>query len=64
VKGGATPDVDEHEMRARVDGILNRRPAVGLAVGVVRNGSLDFFHAHGVADIASNTPITEDTVFR
>ena len=58
------PEVDEHEMRARVDRILNRRPAVGLAVGVVRNGSLDFFHGHGVADIASNTPITEDTVFR
>jgi CubicO group peptidase (beta-lactamase class C family) len=57
-------DVDEHAMRARVNGILNRRPAVGLAVGVVRNGSLDFFQAHGVADIASNTPITEDTVFR
>jgi CubicO group peptidase (beta-lactamase class C family) len=58
------PEVDEREMRARVDRILNRHPAVGLAVGVVRNGSLDFFHAHGVADIASNTPITEDTVFR
>jgi CubicO group peptidase (beta-lactamase class C family) len=52
------------EMRARVDGILNRRPAVGLAVGVVRDGSLEFFFGHGVADVASNTPITEDTVFR
>ena len=50
--------------RARVDEILNRRPAVGLAVGVVRDGRLEFFHGHGLADIASNTPITEDTVFR
>jgi CubicO group peptidase (beta-lactamase class C family) len=33
-------------------------------VGVVSNGSLDFFYRHGVADITSNTPITEDTVFR
>jgi len=33
-------------------------------VGVVRNGRLEFFHGHGLADIASNTPITEDTVFR
>jgi len=31
---------------------------------VVRDGSLEFFCGHGVADIASNTPITEDTVFR
>lgn len=58
------PEVDQHEMRARVDGILNRWPAVGLAVGVVRNSSLEFFHGHGVADIASRTPVTPDAVFR
>jgi CubicO group peptidase (beta-lactamase class C family) len=58
------PEVDELQMRARVEGILNRHAAVGLAVGVVRNGSLEFFHGHGAADIASNTPITQDTVFR
>jgi CubicO group peptidase (beta-lactamase class C family) len=56
--------IDEREMRAGVAGILNRRPAVGLAVGVVRNGRLEFFHGHGLADIASGTPVTEDTVFR
>jgi CubicO group peptidase (beta-lactamase class C family) len=57
-------EVDQLEMKARVGEILNRWPAVGLAVGVVRNGSLDLFYGHGVADIASNTPVTEDTVFR
>jgi CubicO group peptidase (beta-lactamase class C family) len=51
-------------MKARVREILNRRPAVGLAVGVVRNGRLEFFSGHGLADIASNTPVTQDTVFR
>lgn len=56
--------VDEPEMKARVNEILNRWPTVGLAVGVVRNGSLEFFYGHGLADIESNTPITEDTVFR
>jgi CubicO group peptidase (beta-lactamase class C family) len=56
--------IDELAMRSRVRGILNRWPAVGLAVGVIRDGSLDFFHGHGLADIASNTPVTEDTVFR
>src|SRR5437764_14989466 len=56
--------VDEFEMKARVNEILNRRPTVGLAVGVVRNGSLEFFSGHGLADIGSSTPITEDTVFR
>jgi CubicO group peptidase (beta-lactamase class C family) len=56
--------IDEPALKAVVGGILNRRAAVGLAVGVVRNGRLEFFHGHGVADIASNTPVTEDTVFR
>ena len=51
-------------MRAKVDEILSRWPAVGLAVGVVRDGSLESFYGHGVADIASGTPITENTVFR
>lgn len=58
------PEIDELELRARVNEILNRWPSVGLAVGVVANGRLEFFHGHGLADIASNTPITEDTVFR
>lgn len=44
--------------------IVNRRPAVGLALGVVRGGRLEQFFGHGLADILSQTPITEDTVFR
>ena len=55
---------DKLELKGRIDGILNRHPAVGLAVGVVRNGRLEFFYSHGVADVASNTPVTQDTVFR
>jgi CubicO group peptidase (beta-lactamase class C family) len=60
----ALSEADDLEMKARVEEILNRHPAVGLAVGVVRDGSLAFFYGHGVADIASDTPVTEDTVFR
>jgi len=59
------PDpTDQPELKASVDNILNRHPAVGLAVGVVRDGALESFYAHGLADIASNTPVTQDTVFR
>ncbi len=58
------PEIDQLEMKARVNAILNRWPAVGLAMGVICNGRLESFHGHGLADIASNTPITEDTVFR
>lgn len=58
------PRIDRLELARRVGEILNRRPAVGLAIGAIRAGRLEFFHGHGVADVASNTPITEDTVFR
>src|SRR5215218_2403786 len=63
-KPRAEPAIDGAGLKAKVAEILNRRPAVGLAVGVVRNGSLEFFHGHGVADIGSKTPVIEDTVFR
>jgi len=57
-------DVHGLQLKARVDEILNRRPTVGLALGVVRNGLLEFFQGEGVADVASRTPVTEDTGFR
>jgi len=60
----ASSGVDQPELKARVEEILSRRAAVGLALGVVRDGELEFFHGHGVADIESGRPITEDTAFR
>ncbi len=33
-------------------------------MGVVRDGSREFFSGHGLADIASQTLVTEDTVFK
>jgi len=56
--------IDQLALRSAVDEILNRRPAVGLAVGVAHEGRLAFFHGHGVADIARRVPVTPDTVFR
>ena len=64
VTNGAVGQIEEPDLRARMDAILNRHPAVGLAVGIVRGGSLTFFHPHGYADIASKTPVDADTVFR
>lgn len=56
--------VGDLDVERRIDEILGRHPAVGLAAGVVREGHLESFHGHGLADIASNTPVTVDTVFR
>jgi CubicO group peptidase (beta-lactamase class C family) len=58
------PVIDELTMTARVAEILNRQPAVGFALGVVRDGALEFFYPHGVADVATRRPIAEDTIFR
>ena len=44
--------------------VLDRWPSAGLAAGVVRAGSLEWFEGHGVADAGSNEPVTLDTVFR
>jgi CubicO group peptidase (beta-lactamase class C family) len=57
------PKIDQLEIASNVDGILNRWPAVGLAVGVVRDGALEF-SCHGVGSIESAIPVTENTVFR
>ena len=51
-------------LRCAIDEILNRRHAVGLALGVVRDGNVASFEGRGLADIPSKAPITEDTVFR
>ena len=64
VRRNEAPALDAELLRRRVDELLNRHPAVGFAAGVVRNGRLEFFSAHGYADIASRVRISQDTVFR
>ena len=61
---GPAPAVASFDPEAQVDGILARRPAVGFALGVVRDGRLESFVGRGLADVATGAPITEDTLFR
>lgn len=51
-------------VRASVDAILDRHPAVGLTVGVVRHEHAPLFGWSGFSDIAARRPIGPDTVFR
>jgi len=57
-------EIDDLDLRDRVGEILNRWPTAGLAVAVVRDGELAWFHGHGVTGITAGTPVTHDTVFR
>lgn len=61
---GATSGIDAVALTGRINEALHRWPTVGLAVGLVRGGRVEFFHAHGLADIQSGRPIGNDTVFR
>jgi CubicO group peptidase (beta-lactamase class C family) len=58
------PGLNQQELEQKVAGVLNRWPAVGLAVGVVRTGSPALFCSHGLANVEERTPVSEDTVFR
>jgi CubicO group peptidase (beta-lactamase class C family) len=55
---------DDVALKATVAQVLDRWPCAGLAVAVVRDGDLAWYHGHGLADVAARTPITQDTVFR
>jgi CubicO group peptidase (beta-lactamase class C family) len=44
--------------------VVNRWPSAGLAVAIVRDGTLEAFISQGVADVDREAPITADTVFR
>jgi CubicO group peptidase (beta-lactamase class C family) len=56
--------IEELDLDGWIGEVLNRHPAAGFALGVVRDGRLAFFGAHGPADIDPATPITQDSVFR
>jgi CubicO group peptidase (beta-lactamase class C family) len=51
------------DRRERVDALLNRHPTVGFAVGLVHNGSLEYFYGHG-RDTVTRASVNQDTVFR
>lgn len=56
--------LDEQALQGRIADVLTEWPSAGVAVAVVRDGQPTWFHAHGVADIATRTPVTQDTGFR
>jgi CubicO group peptidase (beta-lactamase class C family) len=56
--------IDDRNLKATVAQVLDRWPCAGLAVAVITDGGLAWFHGHGLADVAAKTPMTEDTVFR
>ncbi len=56
--------INDLRLKATVAQVLDRWPSAGLAVAVIRDGAVAWFHGHGLADVAARRPITEDTAFR
>ena len=60
----AADRIDEPDLKSAVAQVLDRWPSAGLAVLVIRDGGVAWFHGHGLADVAARRPITEHTAFR
>ena len=52
-----TVPIEEKDLDGWIGEVLNRHPAVGFALAVVRDGHLAFFDAHGPRDIESGAPV-------
>ena len=59
-----TGRIDRLDLKLTVAQVLDRWPCAGLAVAVVADGGLAWFHGHGLADVEAKTPVSEETVFR
>ncbi len=49
---------------AEIQEIMKQRSVVGLSVAVVKEGKIVYTHSFGLKDIESNTPLTDETLFR
>lgn len=52
------------EAEDSIQQIMQRHPVVGLSVAVVKNGKIIYTHSFGLKDVAANTPLTDDCMFR
>lgn len=49
---------------AEIQEIMKNRSAIGLSVAVVKDGKIIYTHSFGLKDVDSNTPLTDQTLFR
>ena len=60
----ARRDIDYAALDARLNRLAQKRPVVGLAVGIVENGRITFLNGYGETLAGSGEKVTPDTVFR
>ncbi|MGN6353563.1 MAG: serine hydrolase domain-containing protein [Parafilimonas sp.] len=52
------------KVELQIDSIMKVYKMVGLSVAVVKKGDLIYTHSFGLKNIATNTPLTDDNIFR
>ncbi|MEO8177019.1 MAG: serine hydrolase domain-containing protein [Sphingomicrobium sp.] len=60
----ARRDIDYAAFDARLKRMAQKRPVVGLAVGIVENGRITFLNGYGETLAGSGEKVTPETVFR
>lgn len=61
---GCTCIAQNTKAEMRIDSIMKVYKMVGLSVAVVKKGDLIYTHSFGLKNIATNTPLTDDNIFR
>ncbi|SFQ24062.1 serine hydrolase domain-containing protein [Parafilimonas terrae] len=61
---GCIADAQNSRIETRIDSVMKAYKMVGLSVAVVKKGDIVYTHSFGLKNIATNTPLTNDDIFR
>jgi CubicO group peptidase (beta-lactamase class C family) len=59
-----TSIAQENKAEAAIEQIMKENPVMGLSVAVVKDNKFIYTHSFGLKDAETNTPLTNDNIFR
>lgn len=59
-----TSIAQENKAEAAIQQIMKENPVMGLSVAVIKNNKFIYTHSFGLKDNATNTPLTNENIFR
>lgn len=59
-----TSTAQENKAEEAIQQIMKENPVMGLSVAVVKNNKFIYSHSFGLKDAETNTPLTNDNIFR
>lgn len=59
-----TSTAQENKAEAAIQQIMKENPVMGLSVAVVKNNKFIYSHSFGLKDLETNTPLTNENIFR